>query len=71
MARQESCGARAVLAQCARCSVEQCRACGAMHVRVGDTTLRLRPSEFLFVCATLLEAARAMPLPAPGTRLAS
>ena len=71
MAMQESSGAQTVLAQCAGCTVEQCAGCGAVHVHVGDATLRLRPSEFLFVCATLLEAARAMPLEAPAKRLAS
>lgn len=71
MATQESGSARTVLARCARCSVEQCARCGAVHVQVGDATVRLRPSEFLFVCATLLAAARAMPLETPGTRLAS
>ena len=50
-----------VLASYGTCRVEHCTECRVVHVHVGSVSLRLEPAAFLSVCATLLEAARAMP----------
>jgi|JI10StandDraft_1071094.scaffolds.fasta_scaffold56507_2 hypothetical protein len=63
--------ARTLLARAPGIAVEACT-CGALHVTIGALTLRLDPSAFTRLCATLADAeltralTRTSPTPRPG-----